>query len=167
MLEAHEASLKAFDASPEALNVLITPSAVLKAHNIDLTFKWLPKWSPAYHRTMRDPGPLDPNGKPTNPRYQPGAGSGALRSYGVPHPSAGMPVGDLLRRHRAASRAGNPTQRAEHGPPAVRCPAGVPFPMPAGKGPRKRPLSGPEKWQKWKKQFADVDYSRPYTTKRR
>ena len=122
---------------------------------------------------MRDPGPLDSTGKPTNPRYQPDKGSKALRSHGVPHPSAGTPVGDLLRRQRASARATNPTQRAAHGAPKVRCPAGVPFPGQPAASPRsaaqKRERRAIESFRRRQrmKRFANVDYSRPYTTKRR
>ena len=164
MLGAHKASLAAFDASEEAKSVLVTPREVLVLHKIRLTFDWLTSYSPAYLPAMRDPGPLDSNGKPTNPRYQPDAGRSALRSHGVPHPSAGTPVGDFLRKKRAVSRAANPKQRAAHGPPAVRCPAGVPFPEPR---PPKPPATPRSAAKKRKKRFADVDYGRPYTTKRR
>ena len=51
--------------------MLITPREVLALHKIRLEFDWLTEWSPPYHRTPADPGPLDSSGKPTNPRYQP------------------------------------------------------------------------------------------------
>ena len=131
---------------------------------LDITERPLISYSPAYFPAMRDPGALDSNGKPTNPRYQPDAGRSALRSHGVPHPSAGTPVGDFLRKKRAVHRAANPKQRAAHGPPAVPCPAGVPFPEPR---PPKPPAPRRSAAKKRKKRFADVDYGRPYTTKRR
>ena len=139
VLKAHRNALKAFDASPEARKVLITPGEVLKAHKIDLTFKWLTEKSPSYFPAMADPGPLDSNGKPTNPRYQPGLGGRAKRTFGVPHPCIGMPVGDFLGYQRASSLA-----RPKHAlNPSVRCPPGVPFPeprppAPANKKPRKK-----------------------------
>ena len=154
MLEAHTASLAAFDASEEAKPVLITPGEVLALHKIRLEFGWLTEWSPAYFPTMRDPGLLDVNGKPTNPCYQPGAGKEALRSYGVPHPSAGMPVGDLLRDQRVSSRAHNPTQRAAYGPANLRCPAGVPFPE-HRPPPKKKPKVGQWGWSRRPKKCAD------------
>ncbi len=84
-------------------------------------------------------------------------------------------MGDFLRKKRAVSRAANPKQRAAHGPPAVRCPADVPFPEPRPPKPPAPPRSAAEKkrardrenFRKKYKRFANADYSRPYTTKRR
>ena len=118
MREAHAE----FNSSDSARDVLLFPSSVLEIHRMRPTWELLVASSSSYFPAPMDPGPVD---KP-NPRYQPGKGKKALRTFGVPHPAAGTPLGDWYELMRKSATVRN--EKSPMDPRYNACKENTPFP---------------------------------------
>lgn len=118
MREAHAE----FNSSGSARDVLIVPSSVLELHRMRPTWELLVASSSSYFPAPKDPGPVD---KP-NPRYQPDKGKKARRTFGVPHPAAGTPLGDWYEHTREVSTVAN--EKRPMDPRYNACKQNTPFP---------------------------------------